>query len=86
MKQSEETEYKKAVLRSHNIDFKDGTYWCNDGDGFNTIWEALEHTIWLDLMTKRIKTADGDRDCNDYYELIHERPSHQSIEEDKKVK
>jgi hypothetical protein len=94
----EEEHYRLAVMRAHNITFvKKGErlyfkknfepkdiYYCNDGDGFYSLWKALDHTIWLDLLSKRVSCLD--RDCNDYYELINERPSHQSLEEDKKVK
>lgn len=73
---------KKSVLRAHNITYRDKHYWCNDGDGFKDIWNALEHTIWLDLNSKTINTEDGkERDCNDYYEILNERESHESMEE-----
>jgi len=82
----EESLYMKAVLRAHNIEIqKDGTFMCNDGDCMDNIWKALDHTIYLDLISKRL--LDPDRDCNDYYEIINEKPSYQSIKEDmKKVK
>ena len=71
---------KRFVLRAHNIEITDEGFMCNDGDTFNDVWEALEHTIWLDLMKKRITDNDGkERDCNDYYEIIEGKPSYMSI-------
>lgn len=69
---------KRFVLRAHNIEITDEGFVCNDGDIFDDVWRALEHTIWLDLMTKRITDDGKERDCNDYYEIIEERPSNQS--------
>ncbi len=80
---TEEEMMKKYVLRAHNIETtKEGLFMCNDGDMFANVWEALEHTIWLedgkerecDLMSKTIND-------NDYYEIIKERPSYQSKKE-----
>ena len=85
MTTNEEEMMKKYVLRTHNIEItKGGLFMCNDGDMFGNVWEALEHTIWLDLGSKIIKDEDGkERECNDYYEVIEERPSYQSKKEKK---
>lgn len=76
--QNEEEDYKRKVLRAHNIEvIKDG-FICNDGDIFKSVWEALDHTIWLDLKSKTINDDGKERECNDYYEIIKESPSYQS--------
>lgn len=61
----EERLYMNLVLDAHNITRgKDGYYYCNDGDGMKNVWEALEHSIWLDLLTC---------DAKDYHDLISNR-------------
>jgi hypothetical protein len=62
--EKEKALYRKEVLRAHNIKLEGTMFWCNDGDGFDNVWEALEHTIWLDLMAS---------DAKDYHDLIYER-------------
>ena len=51
MDKKEEDLYKNSVLSSHGIEFKEGWYYCNDGDGFDNIWAALDHIIFLDLIS-----------------------------------
>ena len=85
MNKKEKAEMKKYVLRTHNIETTKEGFMCNDGDIFKNVWEALDHTIWLDLMKKRIKDDGSERECNDYYEIIEERPSYQSINEKKEA-
>ena len=84
MKKSKETLYYiNLVLRSHNIEIMDEGFMCDDGDIFTNIWEALYHTICLDLISRHIKYKNIDRNCNDYYEILNKRPSYQSIKEKK---
>lgn len=83
MDKSEEASYRQSVIRAHNIEITEDGFMCNDGDVFTNVWEALEHTIWLDLITKEIKDKNTKRHCNDYYEILNESPSHESIEEEK---
>ena len=88
MDKKQESLYRKSVMRAHNIEITDNGFMCNDGDTFKNVWEALEHTIWLDLSSRHIKYETGknpltiDRNCNDYYEIMEERPSAQSKEEE----
>lgn len=84
MTKDQEKHYRLAVMRAHNIEIEDNGFICNDGDVFSNLWEALDHTIWLDMMSTRILGKDRkERDCRDYYEIMNERESHQSVEEDK---
>jgi hypothetical protein len=65
-------ELVKKGQRNKGIDGKEfgnpeeeDIYYCNDGDGFRNVWEALEHTIWLDLMACH-------PEAKTYHELINQ--------------
>ena len=82
MTKDQEKHYRLAVMRAHNIEIEDNGFMCNDGDTFKNIWEALDHTIWLDLCSRHLKYENIDRNVNDYYEILNESPSEQSKEEE----
>ena len=67
--ESEKALYRNAVLKAHNIKITDKGFMCNDGDIFVDVWEALDHTISLDLMS---------RNSNNYYEILEKSPNHQN--------